>query len=33
MANKPVLLIGLGGTGSKVVAKIFNEVPEEEKKK
>lgn len=33
MANKPVLLIGLGGTGSKIAAKIYNEVPEEEKKK
>ena len=33
MSNKPVLLIGLGGTGSEIVAKIYHAIPENEKEK
>lgn len=33
MANKPVLLIGLGGTGSTIVKNVYSEVPEDERKK
>lgn len=33
MANKSVLLIGLGGTGSTIVKNVCGEIPETEKKK
>lgn len=33
MANKPALIIGLGGIGSKIVTDVYNAIPEDERKK
>ena len=33
MANKPALIIGLGGMGSKIVTDVYNFIPENERGK
>ncbi|MGL5988437.1 tubulin-like doman-containing protein [Cetobacterium sp.] len=33
MANKPALIIGLGGIGSRIVTDVYNEIPDNERKK